>query len=364
MPTWAFVDDTQQEAEAFAEIFTTGENPIDVRVLSPSEARDQILTARIIPLGVLMDVELSAIPGELGTGPGIAQDIRVLQRSSKLPEFPIVRFSSRQKVLDNVRGDPTSSDLFDLKIEKEELTPRLGTVQHLLLGLEQIYERLNAVEHERAAILELLGVTDDEFGLWGHESLLERLESGLSFATHVAATALVGTVLMPPGLLLNEDLLSFRLGVDSRSSGAAWGNLKRRLEGCLYKGVGAPYFQRWWAQGLDSWWWTSFPDLPPLSTLTISERIKALNSIDDGLRPLVMPRGSAGERPWRHCSLTLEAAGGGWIPVDPAAGVKLTPWSDLPPWVDPQYAALSAALEQKDPRSSKSDINRLKAKYA
>lgn len=362
MAGWTYVDDSIPEAQAFAAKLSDGAHPIMVTVLDPSEAREKLLSGSMPTSGVLMDVDLSSQSGELGTGPGIAQDIRVRQRSERLSEFPIVRFSGRDKVLRNVRGDPTSSDLFDLKIEKEELTQHLDDVQHRLRGLEVIYASIAGLERENPDLLSLLGVSDEQFEAWGHPSLIERLSSGVHFAVHVAAHALVNTVLTPPGLLINEKLLQFRLGVDAAASGEAWNELRAKFVSFQYAGAGAPFFSAWWAKGLDEWWWENYPS-QPLSSLTIEERNKLLEQACKGLRRLEMPQGSAGIRPWRHCSLTLEGASGTWSPVDPSEAVRLTPWSDLPPWVDPQYAALAVAAEEKDPRASREDLLRLSKKH-
>ena len=77
-----------------------------------------------------------------------------------------------------------------------------------------------------------------------------------------------------------------------------------------------------------------------------------------------MPKGSAGDRPWRLCTLNLEEYEPQYIPIDPSAAVRLSPRTDQPPWTDPQYAALGSAVRAVDDlRLNRLDIDRLQRKY-
>ncbi|TCF96437.1 hypothetical protein BZM26_37695 [Paraburkholderia strydomiana] len=116
---WILVDDAVSEAKSFADALLV-KGGIQVEVLSPEDGRISLLSGARHPAGVLIDVDLSSISGETGTGPGIAQDIRVKQKSGAIPEYPVVRFAALAPVQRNVRGDPTSDDLFDVKIQKRK----------------------------------------------------------------------------------------------------------------------------------------------------------------------------------------------------------------------------------------------------
>ena len=72
-----------------------------------------------------------------------------------------------------------------------------------------------------------------------------------------------------------------------------------------------------------------------------------------------MPKGSMGKRPWRYCLLSREQRYE-LIPLDPSRGVKIKPRSPMPYWLDPLYASLGAALQNRDdPRLDKEDLKRL-----
>lgn len=127
-PWWAFVEDQPNEAKAFAEQLRTGQPAIAVEVLGPLKAREDLLTGKVVPLGVLMDVDLSGVTGEHGTGLGIAQDIPGKQKAREIPDYPIVRLAGPKPVEKIVGGDPSSDDLLDLRISKKmkwaETAPR------------------------------------------------------------------------------------------------------------------------------------------------------------------------------------------------------------------------------------------------
>src|SRR5690242_8292449 len=106
--SWLLVDDFPAEAKAFADKLATGADKLKVDVAPPDQARQLLLTKAITPAGILMDVDLSNLPGERGSGPGLAQDVRVKQRAREIDEYPIVRFSGRVPIERNLKGDPGS----------------------------------------------------------------------------------------------------------------------------------------------------------------------------------------------------------------------------------------------------------------
>lgn len=362
--SWLFVDDVPDAAQSFADKLASGDFHVDVKVIDPAGARGQLLTGKAAPHGVLMDVELTAATGELGSGPGIAQDIRVKQKTREIAEYPIVRFAGRAPVERNVKGDPGSDDLFDLKIPKEELAQNLTSVQLQLLGLEQVYAGLIGADlAAKDTINKLLGLDDDQLRRWSHEGFHDRLLSALQITTHVGAGAFVRGFLTPTGLLIAEDVLSYRLGVDPVKSGESWKSLLTQLP-FQFKGIAWEYFPRWWARGLEEWWLEDLNSERPLVSLTIAQRVEVLSKNFEGLVRMSMPEGSAGDKPWRLCALSLEADPPVFIPVDPSEAVRLTPRADSPQWTDPMHVSLRLALQRRDDlRLNRSDLARLQKKH-
>lgn len=362
---WIFVDDYAEEAKAFAEELE-GEGGIKIEVMLPADARKALLADRREPAGVLMDVDLSSVPGEFGTGPGIAQDIRVKQKGGGAKEFPIVRFSAAAPIEKNVRGDPTSDDLFELKVPKSDVKERRYEVVQHLIGLREVYDVVLWGAERRdqnAALLErLFGIPCNRFAEWGHQGMVAKVLAGLEHAPHVAAGAFCRSFLVPYGLLIDQRLLAVRLGIDFVKSQDAWNVLLEIAQGFRYAGVGGSRFERWWARGLEEWWFMEIDTVTPLASRSVQERYERIveKTKINGLVPLEVPQGEDNSRPWRFCKLGLEQSCTEYIPIDPSGAVRLVSQADFPPWIDPHFACLKLALRGRgDPRINKQDLARL-----
>lgn len=364
LSTWIFVDDAPEEAAAFAAALTsTGKIKVDV--LGPKAAREQLLTGAVLPGGVLMDVDLSNAVDEHGTGPGIAQDLRVKQRSGAIREFPIVRFAGADRVRKNILGDPTSDDLFDAKIPKERLHAAIDTVCTQLAGVEAVYRALAAAKTANPMRLEgLVGLDKERWQAYGHPVFEQRVIGSSEHSIHVAAGIFLKSFLYPAGLLIDEPLLAVRLGIDAEKS-SSYAKLRDSL-GFVYTGAASTEYRRWWARALDDWWFTSVDSTSPPSSLTADVRVRLLSDRlgIEGLIPLQMPAESAGSKPWRLCTLHLEKEPAEIIPVDPAESVRMTGYADASVWQDPQYAALQIALGSRhDARLNAADLAKLFKKH-
>src|SRR5208282_4468191 len=329
-------------------------------------AREHLLTGKVVPLGVLMDVDLSGIAGEHGTGLGIAQDIRGKQKAREIGDYPLVRFAGPKPVAEIVGGDPSSDDLFDLRISKNEVGINCPSVQRRLNGTKRVYDQLSGFDSlDEHALNALLGLNPQQREEWSHPALHTRLADGRQTTVHVAAGTFMRGFLLSPGLLIDEILLAIRLGLDREVSGEAWSQLVKKMTDFKFNGSAHEEFERWWARGLEDWW-LGISGGNSLASLTIAERHELLSNHFrlNGLVPLTMPKGSAGDRPWRLCTLSLEEFEPLHVPIDPSAAVRLTPRTDQPPWTDPQYAALGSAVRAvHDLRLNQSDIERLQRKY-
>lgn len=363
--SWFFVDDATQEANAFAQALSdTGR--LKVEVLAPKEAREKLLTGQVNPLGVLMDVDLSNAVDELGTGPGMAQDLRVKQRSGKINEFPVVRFAGAEPIKNNILGDPSSDDLFDAKIPKERVYADLEDVCNQLNGVESVYQALAPGKGaEQYSIASLVELDQQAWEKYGHPVFEQRLMGSLKHSIHVAAGIFLKTLIIPAGLLIDDSLLAIRLGIDPEKSSADFDAIKKILP-FRYTGVASDNFSRWWARALDEWWFSTVDSKTPPSALPADARVELLKARLglNHLAALQMPSESAGSRPWRQCAFHLEQEPPKSFPIDPSESVRLTGYTDTSPWLDPLYAALGIALSNRaDTRLNGADITRLYKKY-
>lgn len=349
---WILIDDSPEEAAAFAASLGKGDL-LKIMPMGALEAAAAISAGTFSPAGVLMDIDLSNETGSQQSGPGMAQDIRVAQQKRSVPGFPIVRFSLRDKVLENIGHDSSSDDIFDLKIEKDGLSvpEARAAAQAKLIGVRDLYDALSV---EGVELLQILGLTEDQWFQWGSTSFQSDFDIG--DRVHLKAGPLV-RMMTHPGLLIDEEILAVRLGVDHKSS-KGWETLVGALAPYAYRGVADSCFIRWWARGIEDWWQDKIGADTPLAGSTIAQRTELLSANIADLVPLQMSKGSLGDRPWRYCLLSKEAQQ--FIPVDPTRAVKVKPRSSMPSWLDPLYAALGIALQNRDdPRLDKEDLKRL-----
>lgn len=364
---WLFVDDQPNSAESFRERLLGGPMPVPVVILGHTAAREELLRNATMPLGVLMDVDLSAEAGELGSGLGFAQDIRAKQKAMgrhKNWDFPIVRFANPDPVRRHVGGDPASDDLFEDHIDKGMVGTDLAGLQQRLHGVRAVYDGLSAINFGNftEATTSLFSLAERELADWVHPSLTARLADGLAQALHVAAGTYCRSFLRPPGLLVDRGLLLMRMGVSADLNAAQWQAIETEAAPFKFSGIGAEHFERWWARGLEEYWDNIGGGLPPLSMVSVSERVVKFSEVLKVALPmLTMPDTSIGDRPWRWCALSREDSPPVFVPIDPRFAVRLTPRTDLPPWLDPPAVAYGVALRRaEDQRLDPSDLQRLK----
>lgn len=364
---WLFLDDRPQEAAGLAAALRDEATGLEVEVYLPADARERVLSNATTPTGMLIDVELSSVPGERGSGPGFAQDVRVAQKAGNIPDFPLIRYAYSGRVERNIGLDPASDDLFDLRIEKDDTSRRVEEIRKLLRGVVAVYDGLRGSDfRSKPAWNAILGLDDEKANLWTHGALQSRVASARQAGLHVAAGAYLRTLLLADGLLIDEDLLAIKLGVDTVRSADNWGRLLDNLRTTQYSGVASQFFPRWWVHGVAAWWLDMKRSDESLVSFSAPERIEVINSVLNlSLVPLTLPRGSAGTRPWARCALSSEEQPPRSVPIDPMEAVRVRSNDDHPPWVDPMFASLGEALRARgDHRLDAKDLARLELRWA
>lgn len=139
---WFFVDDTKDDRQSFAEALSLGDD-LRVSAISGGEAREKLASRSLNPDGILMDIDLSNETGLADNGLALTAGIRAAQNRNDIASFPIVRFSYRARVAENIGHDPSSEDYFDLAIDKDGLSAPGVTleVQNKLRGTAEVYRR-------------------------------------------------------------------------------------------------------------------------------------------------------------------------------------------------------------------------------
>jgi len=216
--------------------------------------------------GILLDLKLTVRSGSGDTikyqSPALAQEMRNLAKEKKIADLPIILCSTDEnfkKFYDN-----TSQDLFDATFEKEDMNGDL--VIEEFIAYVETYE---AIRKNKADLKKLLDSGDVDI------SQVQQYFDDLK-TVHERA-GLLKQVVEPSGILIDEELLAIRLGVN-KSKSKDWESLLDELNESSkskYKGVYSNVWQRWWMPLVAKWWNKTFPELFFQNT-SASEKVTAI----------------------------------------------------------------------------------------
>ncbi|MFO1150985.1 MAG: hypothetical protein U1E62_21630 [Alsobacter sp.] len=340
VPKFLFIDDAVNGGDAdryWRLLDKAGELSIEPRLPERSEL---LVSEAELPEGIngfIVDINLKdrVVEGRnrfIGTGAGLAQDLRLLQAvngpDGQRPR-PIVRLCAAQVFQSYLAGDDSTADIFDLGFAKETIGDGVGQARQQIASLPDLY--LGVIQAAGAgSARDLLGL--DEVGYARlHSAFRSALEFELTRKPHEAASFFIRYFLESPGLLIDEALLAIRLGVNPQKS-SGWELAKQRFADAIYTGRAAHGFPRWWSDkvlGL----WAHIAEMP-IYRLTATERVDLLRAAGlESLVPIEANAYSPGNRPWllsRSDDPALQ------LPADPEHAYPLTtatkPWLDEAVW--------------------------------
>jgi hypothetical protein len=357
-------------AERYAEKLTAvSEGGLTVEMYRP-ESIDKV-RAHIVETnaaGLLIDVAFTNARTEANVpiaydGMALAQQIRTwqtrgLRQSSgtNLPEFPLVRLSKLDVIREFIKGDTTSEDLFDEKVDKGDVIEHAELIVPKLISLATDYPRLSEFAATEVktdeAMAPLLGFPEEFLTRLDPRALLglRRPEA----PAHVLSRYVIGSLLGRPGPLIEEVLLSIRLGIDIHTS-KDWPTLSESLKSTAYQGVFGGGYRRWWMPLVLDWWATTIDAENPPFRSDAAARVEAIKQKTGlgQLDPIAESGDSPGAKFWYACLKSGR-------PVDPAFGFPLMPEWGQETWHDVDYLCLEEALrDSRNPRLAATDRNRL-----
>lgn len=295
--------------------------------------------------GIILDWRLTEESNRTGdrevkySAEALAQQLRHMSSIRELKGMPIVLCSANEGFKDYYKRDSTGHDLFDEVFEKNDFASKHDTVVKELNCLAEAYKALQT--GTQTPPKDLLAATPD---VEVDERILSKLATlHENMAPHELIRFLLREVIKKPGVLIDEDILAARLGVDKDKSDD-WGILLDNFVNptSKYNGLLSTAWNRWWAGEIVQWWQAAVNPTHPQFT-TAKQRVKLLKE-RMGLNGLV-----AAEKLkfctksdfWTVCVATKK-------PISTADGFRVFVNNEQS-WHDEQVISLQAILEKNIP---------------
>ena len=288
--------------------------------------------------GLILDLKLDDLPNENNQranfrGTSLAQEIRTRQKEGILKSFPIVLFSANDKTQQAL--EKSGKDLFDILIDKSKLNDKTFPVfTPQLIELPKGYKML----YDSTEIAKILKADES---LLDSRFVYEFKEVEKS-PVHIQSRFLITELLTKQGLLIDEDILAARLGID-KSKSTDWSKLLELLTNAKYKGVFCNGWPRWWMHSIEKWWKEDIKSDLYLRSTSANERVEKIKQATE-LTQLVaatkIDKADSDEF-WTICK-------GYGHPLDPVDGLLIQGQDNLYSWQEPEYVSIDAALWRKN----------------
>lgn len=312
------------------------------------EAIRQFIASRLNegPFGLLLDLRLDEMPDENNEraayrGPTLAQELRTRMAEGSLPAFPIVLWSVNDKFIKSYNLDETSHDLFDGVYGKDrQITETPDSVAKELASLARGYASLKELKGKgiRHAV-QTLGLTEDQDSAVYAQFLDEYKDVAKRPSSHEIAQFLLMDLLGSDGLVVTEETLAARLGIDIDASASEWQILKTYLESAKYAGPFSDGWHRWWWFRVANWWSTFLEQQTPLQRMEATDRVKVLNDKFEMGLTVADPINNSYSTNYFTLCVALKR------PLDPADGLRVTR-KLARSWHDTRFVSVHAALER------------------
>lgn len=288
--------------------------------------------------GLILDLRLDDYPNEEDKranfrGTSLAQEIRTRQKEGGFKTFPIILFSANEKLEKSLEN--SGKDLFDICIDKGHICG--DSYNELGPKLEALAEGYKILQNSQIDLLKSfradVNIIDERFV--AELNILEKEP------LHVIARFLLNELILKQGLLIDEQILAARLGIDKERS-EDWNKLLAFLQKTEYRGVFSSGWKRWWMPLINDWWYNEVGASTYLRSTSASKRVQAIVSkFGYKLCEAEKIDKSGSEEFWTVCR-------GYNRPLDPVDGLLVDGQENLYPWQDEDYVSIDAALKRKN----------------
>lgn len=287
--------------------------------------------------GLILDLNLEEMPNEaqihsLYKGSSLAQEIRNLSKASQIKEIPIILLSATINL--EKYFDKTNEDLFDLIISRDKLSEIFIPIRQKLVSLCEGYKLIEKYKSD-------FNYSD----LFRHDMNSEdirfvgEIKSVLEYPIHTVSNFIIKNLMEQSGILISEEILATRLGIDIEKSGD-WEIILSELEDCKYEGVYSIGWIRWWMNSINIWWDINIGSERSLRSIKANDKVEILKSKYkiSNLVSLKKADKSKSENFWTNCV-------GSRVPIDSIDGLLIANQDNFFPWQDRCYISINEALK-------------------
>lgn len=350
---YLFVDDNSGRRQSIQNFPIEGK--LDIDDIEPTKTLRGVFEQLKGYDGLIVDQQLDENPSEDGIprdylGSSLAMEIRVKENESILKgadiSMPIILYSANENVGSNLYG--LGEEIFDFKIYKSNAEPyqtfrsKVPMYQKQMISLVNGYKKLKELKSDVCGCLgfdENLGKIDSRF--------LDELKRRKDRTAHSKASFILNELIIKQGILVDEEILAVRLGVDNKKSQEGWNIVLDSLKefGAKYEGVFGDGWPRWWMPIVEKWWTDFIGEESYLQFMSASQRVqiisKKLSEKCDIHLDVVSAKSkfSNNDAYWTVCVDSKE-------PLALEDGVMLSGQDSLYPWQDAKYFSIKSAIDQ------------------
>lgn len=285
-------------------------------------------------------------------GSSLAMEIRVKENESILKgtdiSMPIILYSANENVGSNLFG--LGEEIFDFKIYKSNAEPyqefrsKIPIYQKQMISLANGYKQLKEL---KSNVFDCLGLGEENLGKIDGR-FLDELKRRKDRTAHSKASFILNELIIKQGILIDEEILAVRLGIDKRESKDNWNAVLADLKefGAEYQGVFCDGWPRWWMPMVDDWWYQLEGNETYIRFYSAEKRSKLIEGkLNEKLPEKIQLVPSKAKSKfsvhtdfWTICDETKE-------PLDIEDGLMRPNQENLYPWQDASYVSIQAAKD-------------------
>lgn len=352
---YLFVDDNSGRRQSIQNFPIEGK--LDIDDIEPTKTLRGVFEQLKGYDGLIVDQQLDEHPSEDGIprdylGSSLAMEIRVKENESILKgadiSMPIVLYSANENVNSNLYG--LGEEIFDFKIYKsnsvsyQEFRSKIKTYQKQMISLVNGYKLLKEL---KSNVFDCLGLGEEKLEKIDGR-FLDELKRRKDRTAHSKASFILNELIIKQGILVDEEILAVRLGVNKNESKENWNAVLADLKefGAEYQGIFCDGWPRWWMPMVDEWWYQLEGNETYIRFYSAEKRAKLIEGKLNEKLPETIELVPAKAKTkysvhtdyWTICDDTKE-------PLDIEDGLMRPNQENLYPWQDASYVSIQAAKD-------------------